>query len=131
MLEYYTNLDKTNYDSRKNILKDEFTLEKSDYEKLKNLQQENELKSLQYQENEKAKVIKENKNIYNMSIYTLLKRLSKVSMEIMEDITIYISQKDQNINNFFIIFTKEDRLIYVGILLLLLSMGLWFIDISK
>ena len=131
MLEYYTNLDKTNYDSRKNILKDEFTLEKSDYEKLKNLQQENELKSLQYQENEKAKVIKENKNIYNMSIYSLFKRLSKVSMEIMEDVTIYISQKDQNINNFFIIFTKEDRLIYVGILLLLLSMGLWFIDISK
>ena len=35
MLEYYTNIDKTNYDSRKNILKDEFTLEKSDYEKLK------------------------------------------------------------------------------------------------
>ena len=131
MLEYYTNIDKTNYDSRKNILKDEFTLEKSDYEKLKNLQQENELKSLQYQENEKAKVIKENKNIYNMSIYSLFKRLSKVSMEIMEDVTIYISQKDQNINNFFIIFTKEDRLIYVGILLLLLSMGLWFIDISK
>ena len=131
MLEYYTNIDKTNYNSRKNILKDEFTLEKSDYEKLKNLQQENELKSLQYQENEKAKVIKENKNIYNMSIYSLFKRLSKVSMEIMEDVTIYISQKDQNINNFFIIFTKEDRLIYVGILLLLLSMGLWFIDISK
>ena len=129
MLEYYTNMDK--FDSRKNVLKDEFTLEKSDYEKLKNSQQENELKSLQYQENEKAKVIKENKNIYNMSIYTLLKRLSKVSMEIMEDVTIYISQKDQNINNFFIIFTKEDRLIYVGILLLLLSMGLWFIDISK
>lgn len=131
MLEYYTNIDKTNYDSRKNILKDEFTLEKSDYEKLKNLQQENELKSLQYKENEKAKVIKENKNIYNMSIYSLFKRLSKVSMEIMEDVTIYISQKDQNINNFFIIFTKEDRLIYVGILLLLLSIGLWFIDISK
>ena len=36
-----------------------------------------------------------------MSIYSLFKRLSKVSMEIMEDVTIYISQKDQNINNFF------------------------------
>lgn len=131
MLEYYTNIDKNNYDSRKNVLKDEFTLEKSDYEKLKKSQQENEIKSLQYEENEKAKIIKENKNIYNMSIYTLLKRLSKVSMEITEDLTIYISQKDQNINNFFIIFTKEDRLIYVGILLLILSFSLWFIDISK
>ena len=35
MLEYYTNID-TN--ERKNILKDEFTLDKSDYEKLKQSQ---------------------------------------------------------------------------------------------
>lgn len=129
MLEYYTNIDKNN--SRVNILKDEFTLDKSDYEKLKNLEQENELKSFQYQENEKSKIIKENKNIYNMSLYSLFSRLSKVSIEIMEDLTIYLSQKEKNINNFFIIFTKEDRLIYTGILLLLLSLALWFIDISK
>ena len=127
MLEYYTNIDK--YDSRKNVLKDEFTFKKSDYEKLKNFQQENEIKSLQYQENEKAKVIKENKNIYNMSIYTLLKRLSKVSMEIMEDYNLYFKKRSKYNN--FLIFTKDDRLIYVGILLLILSFSLWFIDISK
>ena len=38
MLEYYTNID-TN--ERKNILKDEFTLDKSDYQKLKQSQQYN------------------------------------------------------------------------------------------
>lgn len=127
MLEYYTNID----NERKNILKDEFTLDKSDYEKLQNIKQENELKSLQYQENEKQKIIKENKNIYNMSLYTLFNRLSKVSVEILDEITIYSAQKDKNLNNFFIILTKEDRLIYVGILLVLLSLALWFIDISK
>lgn len=127
MLEYYTNID----NERKNILKDEFTLEKSDYEKLQNIKQENELKSLQYQENEKQKIIKENKNIYNMSLYTLFNRLSKVSLEILDEITIYSAQKEKNLNNFFIILTKEDRLIYVGILLVLLALALWFIDISK
>jgi hypothetical protein len=127
MLEYYTNID----NERKNILKDEFTLDKSDYEKLQNIKQENELKSLQYQENEKKKIIKENKNIYNMSLYTLFNRLSKVSVEILDEITIYSTQKEKNLNNFFIILTKEDRLIYVGIILILLSLALWFIDISK
>ena len=93
MLEYYTNID----NERKNILKDEFTLEKSDYEKLQIIKQENELKSLQYQENEKQKIIKENKNIYNMSLYTLFNRLSKVSLEILDEITIYSAQKEKNI----------------------------------
>lgn len=128
MLEYYTNLDNN---SRKNILKDEFTLDKSDYEKLKQAQQQNELNSLQYRENEKAKQIKENKNIYNMSLHSLYDRLSSVSINIIEDVTIYINQKDKNLNKFFIIFTKEDRLIYVGILLVIFSLSLWFIDISK
>ena len=138
MLEYYTNIDKDHsnksFDSdfnRKNILKDKFTLEKSNFQKLQNAEQKNQLKSLQYQENEKQKEIKKNENIYDMSLNNLFKNLSKVSISLVEDLSIYINQKDKNINNFFIIFTKDDRLIYVGILFLLLSMSLWFIDISK
>lgn len=135
MLEYYTSLNETGMNDdnqiRKNILKDKFTLEKSDFEKLKQAQQNNELNMLSYQENEKAKVLKENKNIYNMSINSLFSKLSIVSMELLEDLTIFINQKNKNINNFFIIFTKDDRLIYVGMLLILLSMSLWFIDITK
>lgn len=135
MLEYYTSLNETGINDdnqiRKNILKDKFTLEKSDFEKLKQAQQNNELNMLSYQENEKAKVLKENKNIYNMSINSLFSKLSIVSMELLEDLTIFINQKNKNINNFFIIFTKDDRLIYVGMLLILLAMSLWFIDITK
>lgn len=135
MLEYYTSLNETGMNDdnqiRKNILKDKFTLEKSDFEKLKQAQQNNELNMLSYQENEKAKVLKENKNIYNMSINLLFSKLSIVSMELLEDLTIFINQKNKNINNFFIIFTKDDRLIYVGMLLILLAMSLWFIDITK
>lgn len=135
MLEYYTSLNETGMNDdnqiRKNILKDKFTLEKSDFEKLKQAQQNNELNMLSYQENEKAKVLKENKNIYNMSINSLFSKLSIVSMELLEDLTIFINQKNKNINNFFIIFTKDDRLIYVGMLLILLAMSLWFIDITK
>jgi len=142
MLEYYTNIDKGNLletdsneikdiNSRVNILKDEFTLEKSDYEKLKCSQQNNELNAIKFDANEKEKIIHENKNIYNMSLNSLFNKISKVSIDIIEDLTIYKGQKNKNINNFFIIFTKDDRLMYVGILLLLLSLCLWFIDITK
>lgn len=129
MLEYYTNIDKG--ETKKNILKDKFTLEKSDFEKLKQAQQYNELYSLQYKKNQEMKKIKDNKNIYNLSINILLQNLSTVTMNIIEDITIFINEKDKSINKFFIIFTKDDRLLYVGILLIIISLSLWFIDISK
>lgn len=130
MLEYYTNIDDLD-NEKKNILKDEYTLNKNDFEKLKQSQQQNELYSKQYQENEKNKEIKENKNIYNMSINSLGKKLSKISMEILEDLVVYSNQKEKNINNLFIIFTKEDRLMYIGILLFMTSIALWLIEISK
>ena len=129
MLEYYTNINKDT--SRKNILKDEFTLRKSDFEKLKQAQQYNELYALQYNQNEKLKELKENKNIYNISINTLLTNLSQVSMGVLEDLTIFINQKEKSFNNFFIIFTKDNRLIYIGFLLIIISFSLWFIDITK
>ena len=138
MLEYYTNIDEVNKNiennslgNRTTILKDQFTLEKSDFENLKNAEQENQLNTLKYQENEKARTIKEDKRIYNMSPKVFLQNLSKVSIDIVEDITSFINQPNRNINNFFIIFVKNERLIYVGTLLLILSLSLWFIDISK
>jgi hypothetical protein len=138
MLEYYTNIDEVNRNIenksssyRTNILKDQFTLEKSDFEKLKNAEQENQLKTLKYQENEKAKTMKEDKKIYNLSPKIFLQNLSNVSINIIEDITSWINQPNKDINNLFIIFIKNERLIYIGTLILILSFALWFIDISK
>jgi len=138
MLEYYTNIDEVNKNIenksssyRTNILKDQFTLEKSDFEKLKNAEQENQLKTLKYKENEKAKIMKEDKKIYNLSPKIFLQNLSNVSINIIEDITSWINQPNKDINNLFIIFVKNERLIYVGTLILILSFALWFIDISK
>ena len=138
MLEYYTNIEEVNKNIenksssyRTNILKDQFTLEKSDFEKLKNAEQENQLKTLKYQENEKAKTMKEDKKIYNLSPKIFLQNLSNVSINIIEDITSWINQPNKDINNLFIIFVKNERLIYVGTLILILSFALWFIDISK
>lgn len=123
-------MEGSNFDERY-VLKDNYTLNNQDYNKLKQAQQYNKLYSQQYSENERLKTLKENKNIYNLSIHILLKNLSQVLMDIINEVSVYISKKNKNTNELMTIFVKKERLMYVGIFLICLSLALWFIDISK
>jgi len=113
------------------VQKDKFTMDMSDFNKLKNAQQMNKLYSQQYEGNEKLNTLKENKNIYNLSIHKLINNFSLILMEIINDISAFINSKDKSINSFMIIFVNKERLMYVGIMFLVISLGLWFIDVSK
>ena len=113
------------------VQKDKFTIDIGDFNKLKNAQQMNKLYSQEYKENEKLKLLKENKNIYNLSIHELVNNFSLILMEMTNDISTFINSKNKTVNSFMIIFVKKERLMYVGIFLLSLSLALWFIDISK
>jgi len=123
-------MEESNFEERY-VLKDNYTLNNQDYNKLKQAQQYNKLYSQQYTENERLKTLKENKNIYNLSIHILLKNLSQVLMDIINEVSVYISKKNKNTNELMTIFVKKERLMYVGIFLICLSLALWFIDISK
>ena len=50
---------------------------------------------------------------------------------IVNELTIFVYQKDKNINQLMLIFTKDDRLIYLGVLLFLISLCLYFIDLTN
>jgi hypothetical protein len=113
------------------VLKDKFTLSNQDFNQLKEAQQFNKLYARQYNENERLKILKENKSIYNLSVNTLLKNLSTVLLEITNDVSVFINQDNKSFNSFFIIFTKKERLMYVGLLLVFISIVLWFIDITN
>ena len=52
-------------------------------------------------------------------------------MDIINEVSVYISKKNKNTNELMTIFVKKERLMYVGIFLICLSLALWFIDISK
>ena len=52
-------------------------------------------------------------------------------MDILNEFTIYTKDENQDINDLFIIFTKDSRLIYIGLILILISILLYFVDISK
>ena len=126
--KYYLNDNKNS-----NILKKNFTLNTTDYEKLKIAEQYNKLYSNIYDVNKENILIEENKKIYNLSINDLLKKSVIVYNNLLNDLSIFFSEKekDKTFNKLGLIFTKDDNLLYIGILILFLSFLLWLIDITK
>ena len=125
--KYYLN------DKDSNILKKNFTLNTTNYEKLKIAEQYNKLYSNIYNENNENILIEENKKIYNLSINELLNKSGIVYINLLNDLSIFFSNKEKNktLNKLGLILTKDDNLLYIGILILFISFLLWLIDISK
>ena len=99
-----------------NILKSDTILTQDQYNKERINREYNELymKSREATQEEIKK--KESERIYNLSIKEIIKRASQTYIDI--------------INEIIKIFTLKDRLIYVGILIVVLSLFLGFIFIS-
>jgi len=125
--KYYLN------DRDSNILKKNFTLNTTDYEKLKIAEQYNKLYSNIYNKNNENILIEENKKIYNLSIIELLNKSGIVYIGLLNDLSIYFSNQEKNktLNKLGLILTKDDNLLYIGLLILFISFLLWLIDISK
>jgi hypothetical protein len=73
------------------------------------------------------------KPIYNLTIKELYKNTLQTLIDIITDIVDVYSKKDYvNSNNYIYIllsiFTKDDRKIYVGIMLIVLSFIVYFVD---
>ena len=117
-----------NFD-KKYILKDNFTLDKTNYEKIKLSEEYNQLYSNEYRENKRNQELYENKKIYNLSLNELVKNSSEVYMKIISEFSNYLQKKNKTINELGLIFTKNDRLLYVGLLILVISFCLWIINI--
>ena len=118
---------------KKNILKKEFTLDYTDYEKLKISEQYNKLYSTIYDKNKDSININENKKIYNLSISDLLKKSGSVYVNILNELSIFFSnkQKDKSFNTLGLILTKDDNLLFIGLLILVISFFLWLIEVTS
>ena len=73
------------------------------------------------------------KPIYNLTIKELYKNTLQTLIDIINDIVEAYSKKDYINNNNYIyillnIFTKDNRNIYVGIMIIILSFIVYFID---
>jgi hypothetical protein len=141
MTSFYDNYRLTNNDNNKdildnknfNVLKKDYTLNYTDYEKLKIAEQYNRLYSNVYETNKSNVDINENKKIYNLSLNDLLNKSGGVYINLLNDLSIFFSKNssDKSINKLGLIITKEDNLLYIGVLVLFLSFLLWLIDITR
>lgn len=120
------------FNIKKNILKDKFTLNYNDYEKLKISEQYNKLYSTTYNKNQSEILINENKKLYNLSLKELINQSGPIYINLINDLSIFLSkdEKDKSLNKLGLILTKDQNLLYIGILILILSFFLWLINIT-
>ena len=121
----------TTKENNNNVLKKDYTIDYSDYEKLKIAEQYNKLYSNTYEVNKNKYTLEANDKIFNIDTKNFLKKSSQVYINIINDISLYLGSDDKSLNKLGVIFTKNDNLIYIGILFIILSFFLWLIDITS
>ena len=131
LLNMENNDNENDKQSEKYVLKNKFNFNYSDYQKLKLAEQYNELYSKQFTTNMENEKIVENKKIFNLSLKDLFKNTSVTLSDLLNDLVIYYNQEHKTLNEFILIFTKQQRLIYLGLLFILFAFSLWLIDISR
>jgi hypothetical protein len=140
MTSFYDKYLLTNINSNSNsnsnsniILKKDYTLDYTEYDKLKIAEQYNKIYNETYNKNKENIISAENKKVYNLSFNILFQNASKVYINIINDLSIFFSDSNpnKNINKLGYIFTKDENLLYIGLFILILSFLLWLIDITK
>ena len=116
----------------KNILDNKNTYTLNDFQNQKLADSYEKLYSNTILENKKLEDQKYNKRIYNLSIKTLFENFFTIWTYIINEMTtlIYDNQNNRNINNYIIILTKDNRILYVGIMFILLSIICYFIFLT-
>ena len=100
----------------------------------------NKLYDLNHNENQKLIKEKEKQELFNLSLKEIAKNFSNNFMNMLNESVelvdkYLINKKDLNndsfISDFLIIFMKEDRLIYSGIFFIIISIFIYFMDITS
>ena len=65
----------------------------------------------------------------NLSIVEIFRRLSQVIIAIINDLIIV--NKNTPKSEIILIFTKQDRLIYIGLLILIICLSMYIVDITN
>ena len=105
------------------------------YEDYNDFLEENYLFFKDRKENSKLVKEQEDKKLFNLSLNQLGKNFSNNFIQMLNDMVELINKSniknDSFTNDLFLIFIKDDRLIYSGIFFILLSFFFYFMDISS
>ena len=131
MIEYYNDIR----DVRNIIKSGDDTLDFKEMNKNKlNKSISNYEKKINYHN----KNFKESQEFLNLSLNEIFNNFTKTLILILNDLVLFIDNylintkntNDNMLNDFLGIFIKSDRLLYVGFFLILISMFIYFMDVS-
>jgi len=112
--------------SVQNVLQSGTELKYSDYQNYELAKAYNQLYSMTETANNQAEINKKEKRVYNLSLNDLYQNFFTVITNVLNDVVSWLSKGDKNINDLIEIFIKEDRLMYMGMLLVLISFLMHF-----
>lgn len=114
-----------------NVLKYYNMISASDFDKYLISKQQETLKQKSLKETEQNVKDKESEKFYNLSIKNVGENTSKVLIDVMNDLVKFVNDEHKTFGKLFNIFTKNDRMIYVGIVIVLLSIMFYFITVTS
>lgn len=113
--------------SVQNVMKNDTPLMDSNFEKYNLAKDYNKLYDYSVRGNEKHIKDKYAKRVYNLSLKEIYNNFFSNMVLILNETVDYVYSPNKSFNNFMEIFTKNDRLVYVGILLIVLSFIIHFV----
>jgi len=114
-----------------NILKKKYLLTETEYQKVKMNEQNSKLNYNSKMENIQRTDEKINRRFYNLSLQKLFHNASNTYIEMINEFSLFINKPNKSFNDVMNIFVKNDRLIYVGILFIILAICFLFITITR
>ena len=129
-MSMYSQIEPSNT-SQVSILKDNFSIDKSDYEKEMINRQYNKLYFNSLNTSNQMEKEKNQKIIYNLSLSQIFQNMSNIIIKVLNEYSILIKNKDTNYNKYVEVLIKEDRMIYVGIIFIILALMIFFIFVSS
>lgn len=91
--------------------------------------QQRRLKYFSDKTNEELQEKQEKELFINLSLITLFSKLSSTIIAIINELLVI--NQDTRFSDVVYIFVKEDRLIYLGMLLIIISIAVYLIDITQ
>tara|TARA_B100000780_G_scaffold274825_1_gene240434 strand:+ start:7735 stop:8178 length:444 start_codon:yes stop_codon:yes gene_type:complete len=81
--------------------------------------------------NYKNKQNKKLKRVYNLSVVDIAKKIAKTFLDILDDLTSFATMKNKKYSDVITIFIKNERLVYIGISLILVAFITFLISASS
>lgn len=117
-----------------NYLKFKDTLTLKDYQDYVLAKSYEKLYNRSITANEEQRQTYEQNKFYNLSLKQVAINFYEKMIAILNEVTLFFDEnnaKNQNIGSFFNIFYKDDRMVYVGIFMVLLAIILFFVNVSS